>query len=201
MEVYLDNKYPVRTIVLPIVIRNQFGGVPTNDIELDSVVVEGTRAHYFERIRKMSSDHTNNKYIWILYSNYYDNHSNYLPADTGVVMKLRFTVGPSGVNEQLTVKDTAYSGRDLLLTSVYNDYEPVFAEGTISVSTCDRGDANLDGLININDITLLIEWLYQGGWWPPDPECGDVNDDGIINILDITYLIAYLYQGGPPPPP
>jgi hypothetical protein len=61
-----------------------------------------------------------------------------------------------------------------------------------------KGDANHDGLINIKDITFLINYLYKGGPAPLQYE-GDVDSDGIINIRDITYLINYLYRGGPPP--
>jgi len=61
------------------------------------------------------------------------------------------------------------------------------------------GDANGDEIINILDITFLIDYLYMGGP-PPDPLTAvDVNSDGTVNILDITCLIAYLYDGGPEP--
>jgi hypothetical protein len=61
------------------------------------------------------------------------------------------------------------------------------------------GDPSGDDLINILDVTFLIEYLYLSGPAPVPPEAGDVNDDDNVNILDISYLIAYLYQGGPPP--
>ncbi|MCX6829117.1 MAG: M28 family peptidase [candidate division Zixibacteria bacterium] len=63
--------------------------------------------------------------------------------------------------------------------------------------TC--GDLNDDGLINILDITALINFLYRGGT-PPDPTTSaDVNGDGIVNIKDITHLINFLYKGGSAP--
>jgi hypothetical protein len=61
------------------------------------------------------------------------------------------------------------------------------------------GDVNFDGMVNIFDITYLIDYLYREGPPPPNPELADVNDDELINIFDITYLISYLYQGGPDP--
>ena len=61
------------------------------------------------------------------------------------------------------------------------------------------GDVNANGVVNILDITYLVNYLYKGGP-PPQPEAsGDVNNDNTIGILDITYLINYLYKGGPAP--
>jgi hypothetical protein len=58
------------------------------------------------------------------------------------------------------------------------------------------GDANSDGLININDISYITNYLYHQG---PDPyplECADVDGSGSVNVLDIGYLISFLYKGG-----
>ncbi|MCX6830264.1 MAG: dockerin type I repeat-containing protein [candidate division Zixibacteria bacterium] len=68
------------------------------------------------------------------------------------------------------------------------------------LSCCDMpGDANNDGLINIRDITYLINYLYRSGPLPPCAAEGDANGDGVVNIRDITYLINYLYRQGPAP--
>lgn len=59
------------------------------------------------------------------------------------------------------------------------------------------GDINADDLINVFDVTYLINYLYKGGEEPNYPDAVDVNNDGNINIFDIVYLITYLYRGGP----
>jgi hypothetical protein len=62
------------------------------------------------------------------------------------------------------------------------------------------GDVNNSGVVNIQDITYLISYLYKGGPAPvPYWKAGDVNNSGVVNIQDITYLISYLYKGGPAP--
>jgi hypothetical protein len=61
------------------------------------------------------------------------------------------------------------------------------------------GDANNNGLVNIQDITFLINYLYKSGPPPPIPGLADPNNSCTINIQDITYLINYLYKGGPAP--
>jgi len=59
------------------------------------------------------------------------------------------------------------------------------------------GDADGDGVVNINDVVYLINYLYQGG--PPPIGDADVDVCGSVNAADIMYLIAYIFFGGPPP--
>lgn len=61
------------------------------------------------------------------------------------------------------------------------------------------GDADGSGLVNILDVTRLINYLYKGGPAPDPLEGGDSNGSGQLNILDVTYLINFLYKGGPDP--
>jgi len=67
---------------------------------------------------------------------------------------------------------------------------------------CDGpGYANSDGVINILDVTYLINYMYRDGP-PPVPypiSSGDPNCNCNINILDVTFLISFLYKSGPPP--
>jgi hypothetical protein len=66
---------------------------------------------------------------------------------------------------------------------------------------CIPGDANGNTVINILDITYLINFVYKSGPAPvPYALCsGDPNCNCVINILDITYLISFLYKSGPAP--
>ena len=66
--------------------------------------------------------------------------------------------------------------------------------------SCDCGDANGDGTVNVGDVVYIVTYLYKGGPPPVAPiERGDVNNDCIINVGDVVYLKTYLYQGGPQP--
>lgn len=51
-----------------------------------------------------------------------------------------------------------------------------------------RGDVNEDEVVNINDVTVLINYLLTD---EPPMSC-DVNLDGVMNINDVTVLINYL---------
>lgn len=55
-----------------------------------------------------------------------------------------------------------------------------------------RGDVNKDGVVNISDVTSLIDLLLSGGEMIPE---GDCNQDGAMNITDVTVLIDYLLGG------
>ena len=59
------------------------------------------------------------------------------------------------------------------------------------------GDPDGNGLVNILDITYLINFLYKDGPPPVSLPDSDVNSDDTVNVLDITAIINYLYMGGP----
>jgi hypothetical protein len=61
------------------------------------------------------------------------------------------------------------------------------------------GDLNQDGLINILDVVLLIDYKYKNGPEPVPMINAYINNDDLINILDIVYLLNYKYKDGPGP--
>jgi hypothetical protein len=63
-----------------------------------------------------------------------------------------------------------------------------------------RGDANLDGVVNIADVIKITAFLFQGDQTLFCQKAADTNDDGLLNIADAIYLSSYLFSGGPPPP-
>ena len=54
------------------------------------------------------------------------------------------------------------------------------------------GDVDGDGVVNIADVTALIDILLSGGTVPAN---ADVDDDGVVNIADVTALIDMLLSG------
>lgn len=59
------------------------------------------------------------------------------------------------------------------------------------------GDADLDGNVNISDVTTLIDYLLSGNWSDDSDweNRGDADLDGNVNISDVTSLIDYLLSG------
>lgn len=58
-----------------------------------------------------------------------------------------------------------------------------------------RGDVNSDGLVNITDVTLLINYLLSGTTDGIDLYNADCNTDQTVNISDAIMLINYLQTG------
>ncbi len=62
-----------------------------------------------------------------------------------------------------------------------------------------RGDANLDGGVDIADAITGLKYLFGGG----KQKCLDaidVNDDGRVNVADPVYILGYLFGKKDPPP-
>ena len=62
-------------------------------------------------------------------------------------------------------------------------------------STSKRGDVNRDGLIDIDDITTLIDYVLNGAGTGVDLEAANCNMTGGIDIDDVTTLINYVLNG------
>ena len=83
------------------------------------------------------------------------------------------------------------------ITALANDNHESALTPAIAVPC---GDVNLDGRVNILDISMLIEYLYKSHKAPPIVDMADVNNSNVVNVLDITFLINNLYKGGAVPP-
>ena len=126
-----------------------------------------------------------------------------LTADGDITMQYK-DVGFSGLNEtaliglsEVECTSSPYFDAGEPVENTVSDQEAVLFDLLFQSEMA--GDANGDDIINILDITCLIDYLYKGGPAPIPEASGDVNCDAIINILDITYLINYLYKDGTEP--
>jgi len=69
----------------------------------------------------------------------------------------------------------------------------------VPLNLCICGDANGDELVNLLDITYLIDFKFKGGPEPEYPSCSNVDGVGGFDILDIVYFIDFKYKSGPEP--
>lgn len=61
------------------------------------------------------------------------------------------------------------------------------------------GDANNDGVVNIADITFIIDRIFGNGPAPVCNDQADANGNGKINIADVTYLVAFIFNNSSAP--
>ncbi len=57
------------------------------------------------------------------------------------------------------------------------------------------GDANNDGLTNISDAVLIINYIFADGDAPDDFYYSDVNGDCLVNISDAVAIVNYIFTG------
>ena len=79
-----------------------------------------------------------------------------------------------------------------------------FIQGVTALASCGsflRGDANMDGKVNLFDAVFILQYLFTDGQRPACLEIADANADGNINLGDAVFILQYLYSGGPAPSP
>ena len=77
--------------------------------------------------------------------------------------------------------------------------------GVGRLSCCQlRGDVDepKDGIVLVNDIVWLVDYIFKSG---TEPTCLDEGDcaiplDGSILVNDIVWLVDYIFKGGEVPP-
>jgi hypothetical protein len=97
-------------------------------------------------------------------------------------LKISTGAQPSPIGKQSSTNFDAFGGW------VYTS-EPSFV----------RGDANGDGVVDVSDVSYLINYLFLGTSAPQPMDAGDATCDGMVDIADVLYLINYLFLGGSPP--
>ena len=58
-----------------------------------------------------------------------------------------------------------------------------------------RGDGNVDGSVDVSDVTRLLEYLFGTGDKLFCEKAADANDDGRINLSDGVSTVLYLFHG------
>ena len=101
------------------------------------------------------------------------------------------TLDPTGEVFYIRMADTGtageYYGTLTASTSLVNAYADV--EGTVNAKQTLVGDVNMDGIVNVTDVTLLISYAMGNDVSPFDDVAADINNDGNINVTDVTLLI------------
>ena len=102
-----------------------------------------------------------------------------LPTDKPIMLRLQQTSGSS--SEYCFIDDI-----EVCYEATWEPEEPEFTPG----------DVNDDGVVNIADVTSLIDYLLSGDGSGINLYAADVNSDDNINIADVTHLIDILLNPG-----
>ena len=105
------------------------------------------------------------------------------------------TLDPSGEVIYVRLADTntvgEYYGTLSARTSQVSAYADI--QGTVTAKPVLLGDVNMDGVVNIADVTKLISYLLSGSAPAPfNLQAADVNQDTFYNIADVTRLISII---------
>ena len=100
------------------------------------------------------------------------------------------------------ITDNTYMVRNLKRLGTFNfKVQPVYTDGTtgqfsnieqVTLGGDDdtlKGDVNCDGDVNVNDVTVLVNYILGKNPSPFDSVAADVNEDTAINVNDVTALI------------
>ena len=115
---------------------------------------------------------------------------------------------PCDDNNPCTSQDECWEGvcSGISLSGIpCDDGDPFTVNDVCEMGLCTgkkpiRGDANLDGVIDLSDAITLLLYLFKG-LEVSYPEILDTNTDDTIDISDVIYLLNFLFTGGPPPQP
>jgi hypothetical protein len=75
----------------------------------------------------------------------------------------------------------------------------VTSDQVFQFRTVTLGDADASGYVDIDDIVLLVTFIFQQGAPPQPLFAGDADCTGEVDIDDVVYLIEYVFSHGPEP--
>ena len=104
------------------------------------------------------------------------------------------TLDPTGEVIYVRIADTGTVGEFYGTLSARTSRVSAYADlhGTVNAKPIQLGDVNMDGAINISDVTYLIYYLLNGDESNIDMDAADVDQDGFVRISDVTELINKL---------
>ena len=79
------------------------------------------------------------------------------------------------------------TNQSIVMRSVIELARPGLIEGQDEGNNCTNGDVNSDGIINVQDVILVVNIILGENL---DINCSDYNADGIINIQDVILIVS-----------
>ncbi len=134
----------------------------------------------------------------LLKGNYYCNQDGTMtfskPSGTGSFNANHYT---ARTNKMYTIGITASeklgfvkaTGTAMPANKAWIEYDGT-AELVLPIeNTTLKGDVNMDGQVNVADVTTLVDYILGKNPSPCDGNACDVNEDGNVNVSDVTSLV------------
>ncbi|MEM7263257.1 MAG: DNRLRE domain-containing protein, partial [Planctomycetota bacterium] len=86
-----------------------------------------------------------------------------------------------------------------ILIPVRDSSEPPPPPPPPPADTFQRGDASADGLVNLSDAVVILNYLFIGGEDFPCFDGADGDDNGQITLTDAVRVLNFLFLGAEPP--
>ncbi len=112
---------------------------------------------------------------------------------TGPVLKVSYSM-KLYLEKQGPFMDTVFT--TLRVSGEFDDAGVFTVGGAMTLVGHRSGDVNLDGDVNISDVTTMVADMFMGQA-APMMEAGDVDGNCGVTISDIIYLVRNLFAGGP----
>lgn len=77
------------------------------------------------------------------------------------------------------------------------NYEISYVKGKLTIEkSITKGDANLDGVVNVTDIVATVNYIMENPTGTFDKVAADINGDGFINVTDIVGMVNVIMTSG-----
>ena len=106
-------------------------------------------------------------------------------------LSLRSTSNPGTLYAIYDTDEGNTMSADQIITAQNKFWQPKKTNGSnwVDLTAGMQGDVNSDGVVNITDVTVLINAVMNENFSGINSANADMNNDGIINITDVTMLI------------
>ena len=121
-----------------------------------------------------------------------------VPGFSGEVLRLRYRIQ----NVQMLYAGADFDQlQDFVFSFEAGQPRPFLATGGLSFMEILVGDLTGDGVVNLTDLTAMVNYLFLGGSPPHYLAAADIycDDAGLVSLTDLTRMVNYLFLGGPRP--
>lgn len=193
IDVSIANDYDVSEIIFPL---NWSG--PYN-MTFDSVSVAGLRTASWQKI-KIAEDLPSRRAVWEITGNGAE-----IPPGSGPVARAYFRLPFNAAGDSNLVTFDPVFLTSAKVSNLCFEFTPSLKSGVVKLpdaSCCigTTGNVDLTGLVDIADVTMLVDYLFISNPTLPCDEEANVDATGNIDIADLTLLVDVLFISNPPLP-